>query len=413
MIPRSLLSFLYGTGVALTAFSAIYWPEFLGPLGASPGFILITACVFLSLLVRFRRSLITKKMRIAQVLSFGVLGSFISLALFGWSTIYATKFVSLALLTLIWMSPLMMQDVLLMRHLRTAAIVGIVICLAGYLLSDLLQVLPHALRDMLFRGEFANYENSRARGFTEEPGHFATLLGRFLFIAYLIWESGRAYSAFRLVAMLCLAAATLMVMGSKGAVAGIAVAILVIGARRQQLPYFVLLLPLLAWTASVQITNITVDIEQFTSTATRLTLSVAAISAVVLNPFGYGFYGFYGAIQLFGSRAVDWLSDYPLVFNEVREIVDDLVNVSSKSTLLDFTLVLGWPFLFMLRRAVMLIDIRDPRAQAGLIYFFLTAMSTSANLSITFFLGLVVLMKAYPVPDQSIPRPQLRPIAIT
>lgn len=414
MIPRRLLSFLYVTGVALTAFSAIYWPEFLGPLGASPGIILITVCVFLRPLVRVRRSQVATKLRLSLVLSFGVLGSFISLALFGWSPLYAAKFVSLALLTLVWMSPLLMQDVLLMRHLRTAAIVGILICLAGYLLSDLLQVLPHALRDMLFRGEFASYEHSRARGFTEEPGHFATLLGRFLFIAYLIWESGRAYSAARLVAMLCLTAVTLMVLDSKGAVAGIASVILIVSMRRKLLPYLLLLLPVLAWTGSALIANTSVDIEQFTSTSTRLTLSIAAISGAVLNPFGYGFYGFYGATQLFGSRAIDWLSDYPLVFTEVREIVNDLVNVSTKSTLFDFTLVLGWPFLFMLRRVVQLVNVRDPRAQAGLVYFFLTALSTSANLSITFFLGLVVLMKVYPAPTtRKMLSPGHKPVAIT
>jgi len=271
--------------------------------------------------------------------------------------------------------------------------------MAGYLLSDLLHVLPHSIRDMLFRDKFANYEDSRARGFTEEPGQFATLLGRLIFIAYLIWESGRAYSAVRLVAMLCLIAVTLIVLGSKGAVAGIAVVIFIVIMRRKLLPYILLIFPVLTWIVSTLITNISVDIERFTSTSTRLTLSIAALYGAVLNPFGYGFYGFYGAIQLFSSRVIDWLSDYPIVLTEVREIVNNLVNVSTKSTLLDFTLVLGWPFLFMLRRVVLLVDVRDPRAQCGLVYFFLTALSTSANLSVIFFLGLVMLMKVYPAPS--------------
>lgn len=396
MTLRHLLSILYATGVALTAFSAIYWPTFMGPLGASPGILLISACVVLRPLVGFRRSKTAKRLRVASVLSFGIVGSLVSLALFGWSPLYAAKFVTLALLTLVWISPLLMQDVLQMRHLRTAAIVGVVICLGGYLLSDLLGVLPQAIKDVLFRGAFAIYGDSRARGFTEEPGHFSTLLGRLLFIAYLIWESGRAYSATRLVTMLCATAAILMALGSKGAVVGIAAAIVAVSVRRKQWPYFALLLPVLAWAASAQVSSISVDIGQFTSTATRLTLAIAGIVGTLLNPFGYGFYGFYGAIHLFGSQAIDWLSVYPLNFFEVREIVDDLVNVSTKSTLLDFALVLGWPFLLMLRRMVTLIDVRDARAQAGLIYFFLTALSTSANQSITFFLGLLVLVNTYP-----------------
>lgn len=403
MISHRFLSALYTTGVALTAFSAIYWPKFLGPLAASPGVLLITACTFLYPLVRVRRSQVAKRLGIPLLMSIGVLGSFLSIALFGWSSFYMAKSLSLALLSLVWISPLLMQDVLLMRHISTAAFAGLVICLAGYLLSDLMNALPQAIRDVLFSEKWSYYQESRARGFTEEPGHFATLFGRFLFIVYLIWESRRAYSAVRLVSMLCFTAATLVVLGSKGAAVSIAFAILFVSVRWKQLPYLVILFPVIAWLASTQISYISWDIEKFTSFATRLTLASAAICGALLNPFGYGFYGFYATIQFFGSRAIDWFSGYQLIFSEVQEIVYEFVNVSTKSTILDFVLVLGWPFLFVLWRVVAMINIRDSRALACLIYFLLTAMATSANLSITFFLGLIVLIKKFPAASPGLP----------
>jgi hypothetical protein len=334
-------------------------------------------------------------------LSFGLVGSVASFFIFGWSTLYATKFFTLAILTLVWMSPLLMLDILRLQHIKFAAGFGIAFCLLGYFVSDVFNILPQGVRAIIFQGEYANYEHSRARGFTEEAAHFATLLGRFIFIFYLIWERPRSYSAIRLVSMLCMSAVLLMFMGSKGAVVGVAVAILVVSFRRKQLPYLILLVPVLIWAVSVQIANISMDIEQFTSTATRLILTSAALAASIVNPLGYGFYGFYGAIQTFGNHAIGWFADFPLVINEVQEIIDNLTNVSTKSTFLDFILVLGWPFLLMLRRVFLLVEFGDARVQAALAYFFMTSLSTSGGLSISFFLGLFVLLKAYPKKSSS------------
>jgi len=396
-VTARFLSALYATGLALTAFSAIYWPAALGPLAASPGILLIAACLLMRPFVKTARQSAGHGLQLLAILGWSIAGSALSLAIFGWSALYASKFVTLGLLTVVWLSPLLMHDVLLLRHLQRAALTSIAFCLAGYLLSDLFpQALPQVLRGLLFSGEYAFYQDGRPRGFTEEPGHFSTLLGRMLFIAYLVWEAKRTYSPLRLVAMLCATAVTLVILGSKGAVVGIVFAIAIISIRRRQLPYLVLLAPLVFWAAMAQFGSIVIDIEQFTSTSTRLTLAFAGAAATMLNPLGWGSYGFYPALQKFGGFAIEALSDYPIIFFEVQEIVENLVNVSTKSTLLDFSMILGWPFLLLLYRVLRRIDLGDPRAQAGLAYLLLTSLSTSANQSIAFFVGLVVVMKAFP-----------------
>lgn len=400
MLPAQLLSMAYATGLALLAFSAVYQPQALGPLAASPGMLLIALCTLMLPLTHVRRSRLATFLRVRQLLWLGLATSVLSLGLFGWSALYAAKFVSLAVITLVWLSPLLMLDVLRVAHIRRAAATGIAICLVGYLVSDLFpSALPGFLRQLLFNEIFSDYGDGRARGFTEEPSHFSTLMARLMFIYYVIWEARRPYSGPRLIAVLCGMALALVALGSRGAVAGIVIAILSVSAGRKQLGYLVLLLPLAAWIAASQLDTIIVDVEQFTSTSTRLGMSLTGLAASLLNPLGYGYYGFYGAVQHFGIWSMEWLSArLPLIFTEMADIVEELNNVSTKSTVLDFTMIFGWPFLLLLRRIVKLIDIKDPRARATLVYLAITAFSTSSNLSVIFFLGLVALMKSFPSP---------------
>jgi hypothetical protein len=203
-------------------------------------------------------------------------------------------------------------------------------------------------------------------------------------------------------------AALLAALGSKGAAVSIAAALLSIIVTRRQLPFFLLLAPMLWSLAVLQFEALTFDLENFTSTSTRLVLSVAALASVAANPLGYGYYGMYGAVQAFGLLASDWLTDHvPLLLTELTEIVEDLANVSTKSTLLDFTVVFGAPFLLLLLSWMRRIDLPDPRARAALVYLILSSLSTSGHESISFFLGLVVLMRLFPArgPQPAAPRP--------
>ena len=145
-------------------------------------------------------------------------------------------------------------------------------------------------------------------------------------------------------------------------------------------------------------------------------MALTGLASTLLNPLGYGYYGFYGAVQRFGLWSMGWLSDrLPLNFSEMTSIIEELSNVSTKSTLLDFSVVLGWGFLVLLWRAGTLINLKDPRARVAFVYMLITSLSTSGNLSILFFLGLIIVIRLYPSTHGLViepERPSVRPAPV-
>jgi hypothetical protein len=393
-----LVSMFFCTGVALSAFGATYWPPQLGYLAASPGVLLIAMAFTLLLPLAPWRRRNSPANRAWHLLGWGVVMSCISLAIFGWSAIYATKSISLLILSAVWLTPLLSIGHLRIRHLRRALWAALLISAVGYVTSDVLRgAIPPFLQSTIFGAGYSEYLDPRPRGFMQETSHFATLLGRDLVVLFLIREAPRPYSPRRLALFLMALAALLAAVGSKGAAVSIVIAVLSVSLTRRQLPYLVAFIPLVAWVGMLQINALTVDIENFTSASTRLTLTFAALAALLANPFGYGYYGFYGAIQVFGGWAMTWLGDrLPLIMTEVADIVQRLNNVSAKSTLMDFGLLFGVPFLVLMYRLVRDIRTSDPRARAALVYLFLSALSTSGHESISLFLGLAVLLRLFP-----------------
>lgn len=406
MKPARGLSLLYCSGLAMLPFGAVYWPAGLGALAASPGLLVIAVAVLCLPFIRPGHRPLHRAVKTPMVLGIGIAGSLLSLITFGLSTLYVGKFAALLVLSLVWMSPLLMADVLDLRHVRKAMAAGLIICTAGLLLSDLLPTaLPSAVRSAVFGGGMDQYLDDRPRGFTDEPSSYATLVGRMLFIYFLIVEARRRYNALRLMTFLIALAVGLVALGSKGAVVSIALGLLAAGLGRRQWKYLLLLAPASLWVASTQLEAVTVDLEQFTSISTRAGMWLTGLASAAMNPLGYGYYGFYGAIQTFGQWAMGWLGNiFPFRFNEMSEIVDDLINVSTKSTTLDMLMMLGWAFLWLLWKVFKRIDVKDPRARAALTYFLVTSLYTSANASVLFFLGLVVLMRLFPTTARPVRR---------
>lgn len=397
MNTSRLVSVILCTGVALMAFGATYWPVTLGYLAASPG-TLLTAFALL-LLPLTGRALRTPTSRNAwRLLGWGLLMSVVSIAIFGWSTFYAAKSASLLLLSAVWLAPLLCIDHLRMTHLRRALWIAIVISALGYVVGDVFRgSMPDAVQNIMFGGEYAVYPHTRPRGFMQETSHFATLVGRDLFMLYLLYEASRQYSPRRLVAFLIGLSVLLFAFESKGAAVSIAVAVLSISLTRRQLSYLVVLAPLVWWLGMSQVEVLTYDIENFTSTSTRLTLGLTSVAALLLNPMGYGYYGFYGAIEHFGGWAMVFMGErLPLIQTELTEIVEDLINVSAKSTLLDFGIVFGLPFFLMLTAIVRRVQVTDPRARSALVYLLVSSLSTSGHESISLFFGLAVLLRLFP-----------------
>ncbi|MBZ8140429.1 hypothetical protein CLD22_11025 [Rubrivivax gelatinosus] len=397
----TVISLLFSAGIALLPFGAMYWPEALGTLAASPGLLLILAAVLLAPFVRQRERPIFQQLKLKRLLWMPVLGSVVSLGVFGWNPLFAGKFFSVGLLSLIWLSPLLLVDYLRIRHLRMAALVGVSICATSYLLSDLLHAIPGVLRNLVFSAAYVDLQEVRPRGFTEEPSQFSATFSRLIIIYYLIWESTRRYSSERLIVFLCGLSVLLVALGSKGAVTGIALALLSFTVGRRQLPYLVLALPIAWWLVNTQLAAISVDVEQFSSTSTRMTLLLTSLVSTAANPLGWGYYGFYGAMQSFGGWSLDWIGDrFPVLLFEVRDIIEELNNVSTKSTTLDFMMMLGWLFIWLMVRIVQLTRFDDPRVRASWVYILMSSLTTGGHLSITVFLAFAVMLRLYPARDR-------------
>jgi len=397
-----LLSVLVSIGIALQAFGAVYWPSFLGYLGASPGMPFLLLAAALAPFCKPRNDM-TWTADVARWgwwnIGYGFAVSLISILAFGWSHTNAQKTLTLAALTAAWLAPLLCVRQLYVGHLMVAVIVALAIATGGYILSDLLpDLLPSQIRNLIFASQYLLTNDERPRGFMAETSHFAALVGRLALILFLLQSSRKPFSAGRLTIFMVGLALGMSLLGSKGAAVAAVVAVIAMGFSRKLIPYLVIMLPVVWFVAESQTQSIAMDIENFTSTSTRLTLTLAAFSAIAINPLGYGFYGFYGAMQGFGGWALAKLSSLPLLLDEASEIITDLTNVSFKSTLLDFSVLFGILFFVLMWRIIRIIDTSDPRTRVALIYLGVSALGTAGHESVSFFLGLATLVLAYPRP---------------
>lgn len=387
---------LYATGLSLTAFGAVYQPSFLGYFAASPGVLLIAISLMMLLSQRRQRNAEARDTR--RLIAWGLLASVPSVFVFGMSAAYVAKTFTLLILSTIWLSPLICVPRLRKRHLINGLTAALAICGIGYLLGDVLKgSIPATVNGVIFGGEYAAYEILRPRAFLQENSHFATMIGRYLIALFLLSEAHRRYSARRLAGFIAVLTLLLISLDSKGAAISVLASAVAVGMTRKLLPAFILLLPVLYWLVVRQVDVVLLDIENFTSASTRATLFLSTLAGAVCNPLGYGYYGFYGAIQTFGGWSMNWLGDrLPLILTEVVDIVEELNNVSTKSTLMDFTVTFGLPFALLLWRLVRHCHLADPRAKAALVYTLLSALSTSGHESISCFLVLAILVRWYP-----------------
>lgn len=392
--PYPIVSCLVGAGLALQAFGAVYKPEALGFLAASPGvpILLLAAVLSLPLAARDRVSLYTW-----ILIVWGLFGSAVSAAYFGYDALYASKMSSLLILSIAWFSPLLCFQSLSLRTVRIGMAAGIAICLVGFLTSDVFpSLLPGALRGFVFGGEYSVYYDDRPRAFMAEPSHFGAIVGRYGILLYLLSEVGRPLNRIRLGGSMVVLAMALLITGSKGAAIAIAFTLVLMVVNRKAFGFALVLIPVAWWLVNTQLEALSLDLDKFTSTATRTGLWLAGAAAVVSNPFGWGYYGFYGTVSMFGNWAMDRLYGLPFIFTELEMIVGDLSSVSYKTTLLDFAVVFGWPFLFFMAWMIRQIDLADLRARCVLAFLVILAISTAGHESISFFLGFALLLRYFP-----------------
>jgi hypothetical protein len=392
---NTLVSKLFSLAVVLFPFGGIYEPKWLGYLSASPAIPIFAFLGIFSLLTTTYRS--HQLRRLTCFLYFwGLAVSILSLVIFGWSELSGVKTISYAVLCAAWFCPFLCLIKVSLRDLRVALTIGLFIYFIAYISSDLFpNFLPISIRHFLFNGDYFNYEDMRPRGFHTEPSHFASSLGGFLFSLFLVLESQRSFSNKRFIKFLLICTLCMVATGSKGSSITMLVVICSLGISRQFFKYIALLLPVIYFIAISQYENILFDIENFTSVSTRFAMTITALLAFIYNLLGYGFYGFYDVMRQFGPMTSEYLSSSNFNLQEFNWIIDNLQNVSFKSSLLDFLVMFGITFLIFIYLVARKINFRDPRAKAGFIYYTLSAFSVEGHNSILIFMGITILFLYY------------------
>jgi hypothetical protein len=385
------ISILYSVGIALCAFGALFQPSFLGYLAATPGMLMISLTLFFlpicKMQVQGRDALI--------LLAWGFFGSMLSLFFYGFSLIYITKSVSLFILNLVWLSPLFWGSRIKLQYLSWGILGGLIISFLGLLTSDLMAL--NQVREIVFSDLYQTVVDKRPRGFMQEASHYAHFIGHSLVLLYLISNAHKPVKSRILIIYLILLSILLWIISSRGSAISILLTLIIVLLNRRNFHYMLLFSVLIYFSTNEILSSIIYDIDNFTSMATRSSLWLASINAFIHNPFGYGYYGFYGAVQEFGRVAIETVEQRTsFITTELVDIVEDLVNVSTKSTLADFGIVFGVPFFIMISRILNSINTSDVRVRASLVYFFISALSTSGHQALFFFLGLAILVRLYP-----------------
>lgn len=393
-IEAKIIEPILGLGIMLQAFGAVYKPESLGFFAASPGVPLLFVAALLSLPNALSDGV---SGRAWALLFWGIIASFTSLASFGWQEIYGEKFLPLFILTISWMAPFLCIAYINLKFVKFSLIIAILICLIGYIISDIFpEIMPDIIRQFIFGEDYQFYSDPRPRSFMPETSQFGNIVARYAMALFLIYEINKKYDQKRFIIFLIFISICLFFIQSKGAGLSIALVMILTVINKRGFLWAVVALPIVWLLGQSQIAALGFDLENYTSTSTRVGLWLAGSAALTLNPFGWGYYGFYGTVSSFGDWAIGVLSQFPINFWELESIVYDMKSVSYKSSLLDFGAIFGLPFWFFVIYLLRRMDFSDARVRSSVAFFFLSALSTSGHDSISFFLGLALLFRFFP-----------------
>jgi hypothetical protein len=377
----------------MQALGSVYWPTEFGYLTSSPGNLFLLTAVLFSINVGD-----VDKATIAAwfLIISGMLASIISLIKIGLNDLYIWKMQSLFVLNILWLSPVLCLKIIDKQQLLIAVKIALAICLIGYILSDLFPgTIPVAVRNIIFTENMVQYWDTRVRGFMSETSHFAWIVGRFGFVAILLSESSRDKNVKRYVLSLLCVAILLLIIRSKGATFGVAIALLPLAFTKKTFLYSAFLIPVGIFGFYLETDSVVSDLESRTSTSTRVGLFLASIKSFLQSPFGCGYYGFYEAIRESGTWAQSLINQFGWDISEISRMVDAFDSVSYKSTIGDTLALNGVFYLVFMIVVLNRLNLSDVRVRSSIVFFGLSALSTSGNESISFYLGIAVLLKYY------------------
>ncbi|MGX4640650.1 O-antigen ligase family protein [Massilia sp. SYSU DXS3249] len=255
-------------------------------------------------------------------------------------------------------------------------------------LSMLMELVAHdyLLGTSLFHANVSG--NMRPRGFSGESSQFGyQVITGFLFCGWLL----RKKLGFLLVAV-----AASFLSGSKGTLACLAMSMFLATVwtskgKLTKAAVGVLAVPVVILVFNVFLLDrFRVDLEDYTSISSRLTLTVLAVQSFADNPFGYGMTGFATMFATNGPNAIAFLESYGLSglsFAEVKDIFDptETKNLGLKSLFLEMATIYGIFGIYLIQK----------NARAAVRYF--SGQRDIIGLTLVFFMLLSNLFFVSPV----------------
>jgi hypothetical protein len=257
-----------------------------------------------------------------------------------------------------------------------------------------LELFNSSIIELFISPDFYKIDSYSLAGFMDEPSHFASTFGLLIFSFYLVSKHNRVVTNQSFIFFIIFLSIVLIFLDSKGAVFSIVFSLIFSRKLKiKNLTYFLIVIPIVYFAIATKLPIIVSDIETFSSVATRTTFFVLGVFAGITNPFGWGYYGYYGVFQNFGPTVLSLAISESLILNEVYETITNLTNVSTKSSFFDLFILYGWGFIYIIYKGLDLFNTKDSITRFGLYFIFFTSLYTSGNLLYLDLLLLSLLLK--------------------
>lgn len=245
---------------------------------------------------------------------------------------------------------------------------------------------------------YSDIRNSKPRGFSLESSTF----GFFVSVVFLLymWVNKKNLALILFLLFFCL-----IFIQSKGSLSSIFIALIISSLLLMKrnflinIVYILIAMTIYFLTVDLILSWFLVDIETYTSFATRIVLILLGLYSVFFSPLGWGFSGYYPHFYLNIDKIIHVVNDVSpmnLNFSEVIDysVVGNFQSVGTKSFFMDCLIVYGLPFLFFmlfyLRNIYRCIVINNDYNRMLLLIFLLIAL-TFYNSSFGMYIGAFAL----------------------
>ncbi|MCC5464130.1 hypothetical protein [Pelosinus baikalensis] len=336
--------------ILLVPFQDTSLQQYFGFLGASPSFFPISVLIFLSIiegLINYRNIKI-KKVNLVIFLYVVLISSFY-LIIFGTESHgenLIIKAFKIAILTVLFLYPIFYINYD-HKWVRISIKIAFLISVIGVILNDYIDT------SLMFH--YHENLNMRPRGFSLESSWLSSVI-----VTLGLLVSSYSKSKIRKIIYIFIMLSGLAYSASKGGIIAMLLAGFCISFFYLRGFWLKVTFTLMMIIASVYLYGFLdiiflVDINEYTSTATRSGLAITSLFMILSNPFGVGFTGFLPAINVYIPQAIEFIQynlNISLNFSELSSYVavDSAQNISAKSFLLEYSCYFGLPFLIIFLR---------------------------------------------------------------